>query len=364
MKAAVVLLFILTFSLYAQEYYRSNSLAMEMERIQDSQPFEMDKVEWLLEKKVSGNSILSTLYHYGIPEKSITREYNNYDILIYYSVRNKGILSEENRFGDDGAILEEAVFTGTGTLDWKNIYEYTDNGRILRIVRQNSEGEEISELDYRIRKNGSIRNITQSDNDLSEHRESWNGFGGILFMEERNSDSERELIYRNNKGLIEKKIRYRNNQKIDDENYSYSSGGEISKIVKTDYVNGESSIQTMNMSGQIVSEEKLVGEELIYRILYFYSDSKLSVKEKKGAALRERWEYVYIDDELSVESYYRQGDLEQKKTITDQNSNSYEILLYNHGEAFMNLVYDNDVKIREEYLSGGEIIRTRTLGDL
>lgn len=357
MKCFIPLFLLFNLTLTAQQYFYSNSLAMELEKIPSIESVVMEDEEWILKKTVDRSSSELILYQFGREKKretksvSFNREYVD------------GVLSEEILYGKDEQISAIVRYNDSGLVSEKELYKYNSDGDILMITRTDEKGDILSELEYSMREDGSLRIISLSNGDDVNHRETWNSYSGSLFMVERNDLSNREMVFYNNQNNIEQIRQFRGDQLIAEKNYTYYDDGIIKQIEKKYLQIDEVQIESMNTSGQIIRKDAFKGELLLYSNSYDYSGKTLIQKEKTGTGINERWMYFYSGDELSREEYYRQGVLTQKKMIADSDSNSYTIELYDRGMHFMNLIYLDEVKIREEYISGEKIVRTRELGD-
>ena len=356
-------IFLFSFSIFSQEYFYSNSLAMELDPISDLSSMEFVDIEWVLEKNSQGNQIKSSLYHYGEIEKSYLNLYSANGYLEYSSESIGGIIREEMYFNSDGQISQLSIFGEEGSLEQIDEYQYDDNGDLKYIDTIDDKGEIISSLNYSIREDGSLRSLWEINSRSEEHSESWNSFDGSLFMEQRIKDSDKDLVYYNEDNRIERILKFDGDELVYEEFYQYYSDGTIKQIRKSNYVNHEISLEIMDTAGQLIRENVMESDILLYTIDYKYSEQNIIKKEKVGSGIKEKWIYFYENESLVREDYYNQGVLEQKKKIIDSENNSYIIELYDKGIPFMNLIFEDDIKVREEFLSEGRVIRTREIGD-
>ncbi len=359
MKNLIPLFILLNLPLFAQQYFYSNSLAMELSIILEIDDIEKSDTEWILEKKTTGSRTEAVLYNFGEAQKRIVRT------SVLYSEYVEGLLREEISYRNDGQISEITSYDNQGDMTEKENYEYSSDGKLLSI-RLNSSNEEITSLrEFSLRENGSLRMISQFDesDDKPGHRESWNSYKGNLFMEERLFDSSREVVFFDENNNISTISQYAEDLLIYEEFRSYNSDGTVKVIEKVFPETAKKYVESMDESGRILTEEYYKDSRLIYIISNTYIGATLTQTEKTGSGIEEKWIYFYKDDKNIGEDYYREGALEQKKTITDAVTDSYIVELYDRGKLFMNLIYSEDVKIREEYILNGKIIRIRELGD-
>lgn len=364
MKKLIPFLFLISFSIAAQEYYFSNSFAMELSRPDESELLNKESIEWLLEKEKLGNQSLSILYNFGVEKTRVTRENHSSGYLMSEKELKGSTLSENTEFRRDGQILKNTLYDSKGVIDSVRQYFYNSGGELFLIETEDKTGELISSIVYNIRNDGSIRSVFSYENQTLKHSEIWNSYKGALFMEQRSHDSIRELVYYNQENQISKIHHYDVEQLIYEEIYTYSDQKILKRVEKNNILRSEKTNQTMNTSGDIIEETLYIDGILEHSIKYTYGGGRLIIKEKSGPSLKEKWSFFYKNDQLSEEEYYKQGILIQKKFITDWENNFYNIEFYNNGEVFLNLVYENDVKIRELFLENGQVVRFRDLGDL
>jgi len=357
MKLIIPLLLLFNLSLSAQQYFYSNSLAMELDEISLIESVVMSETEWILKKTAEGNRVESVLFNFGEEKRKYLKDTDHYSEYV------DGVLSEEINYRRDGQISKIVNYNTRGLVSDISLYEYNIKGELIAISLSDESGEILSKLEYATRDDGSLRIISRYTEDDVNHRESWNGYNGSIFMEERTGLSSRELVFYNELNNIEKVQQYVDDILTFEKQYSYYPDGVEKEIKKESYISGEITIESMNVSGQIIRSEVFDKDVFLYSIKYFYSGSQLIQKEKTGLDLSEKWIFHYSDDELIGEDFYKQRTLVQKKKITDSENNAYIIELYDSGKHFMNLIYSNDQKVREEFLSGGEIVRTRELGE-
>ncbi|MBI9099652.1 MAG: hypothetical protein JEY91_14325 [Spirochaetaceae bacterium] len=358
MKYTIFILFLFSVSLSAQDYFYSNSLAMEMERISDIQNISKDDIEWLLEKIIEGEKVKTVLFNYGVEYQSSIRT------PLSYSEYSEGVLVQEIKYFVDGRISNIISYNSNGTVHRNEIYEYSEDNKLLGIKTVDGSGETEESMEYRFREDGSLRTVFKYGDDKITHMENWNSFNNSLFMEQSIKGSLRDQRYFNEDGLIEKVQRYNGEDFIYEEVYTYYDNGIIQTITRSDYHRGTVIVESMNIQGQMIKEDAFKKDLLLYSSTYFYTGSELTGKEKRSSNLLEKWVYYNNDDERTGEDYYRQGLLEHKKRITDSETNSYTMELYNKGSVFMRLTYEDDVKIREEFLNEGKVTRTRELGEV
>ena len=364
MKITIFLFCLFNFSIYAQEYFYSNSLAMEFERIIENDLLNLEDIPWVIKSEQSGNERKITLYKDGIENKILINKYNDFGTLSFMTELMDGKTIEETDFKRNGQIEQYRSYDSEGLISERYFYIYNNHNELEKVEITNDLGELISFIEYYIRADGSIRSVYEYNDSELVHSEVWNSYDGSLFMENSSSDSSRDLVFYNNQNQKIKVQQYSGDDVIYEENYEYHGDGTIKSIDKMNYTIPETTSINMNLSGLIIRETLYRNDLLIYTITFDYSNTRLIQKEKYGTGIRGKWIYNYKDDKMISEEYYNQGILEQKKIITDSDNNNYIIELYHNNEAFMNVFYTDNVKTREEFLEKGRIIRVRDLGEL
>lgn len=359
MKYLIPLLFFLNISLFAQQFFYSNSLAMELSLILEINDIKKNETEWILEKNISESRTDSVLYHFGEEQKRMVRTSSHYSEFL------EGTLREEINYRHDGLISDITFYNDLGTLTGKENYEYSSDGMLLSIKSNGPKEDILSLREYSLREDGSLRFITLFDelDDEADHSETWNSYKGNFFMEERLYDSSREVVFFDENNNISIISQYVDDLLIYRELYSYYSDGIVKLIEKIFPETEKKYIVTFDELGRMLKEEYYIDSKWIYTMSHSYIGTNLAQTERIGSAIEEKWIYLYRDDENIGENYYKEGVLQQKKKITDADTDSYIVELYERGELFMNLIFSENVKIREEFISEGKILRIRELGD-
>lgn len=359
MRYVIPLLIIINLPLFTQQYFYSNSLAMELSEIFEIDSLEIGESQWILETYTTGKRKETILYNFGVEKK------RSVSTPLQYTEIVDGIIREETNYRSDGQISEVIFFNESGDLTGKENYLYSAEGKLLSISFSGGEEDLSTTREYALREDGSLRLISRYKDSAREpdHREFWNSYKGRFFMEERLYDSSREVVYFNEDNNISSILQYAGEILIFEETRGYDSYGKVKTIEKFFPETEKKYLESMDESGRIVKEEYFDRGKMIYRLNNIYRGSTLVQTDKSTGSLREKWIFYYGEEKNVGEDYYRQGELQQKKIVTDGDTNSYKVELYDDGELFMNLIYSEDVKIREEFISDGVIVRTRELGD-
>ena len=114
------------------------------------------------------------------------------------------------------------------------------------------------------------------------------------------------------------------------------------------------------------TEERLSKEiitksnKTISETTYFYDDEGRKIKMNKVSDKGlEEWAFYYDSEgDLDREEYYQRGILEKRTVYT--NDNSYYEELFRYGELLIRVFYEDDVKIKEEFLENGKVIKVKT----
>lgn len=352
----ILILLLVTTSICAQNYYSSNSLAMEIESIDEFSGDFKDYGEWVLEKNETDTLIEKNLYNNGQLKRTLIEKNDRSGRTLYSSLTINGILREESLYSEKGLLEKEVFYKPDGSIDIIELYRYNESDELLGIDVQEGEEEQKSYY-YSIRSDGSLRSISGNEDS------SRNSYEGVLFLENLLSESRRELIFRNHKGYVEKILLYENNQLIRDEVRTYWTEEVVKEIRIVDKLSERETIQQMDKRGNLEEEEVYKDRKLQSGTYYFYNGEKIVRKEKKEPGIREHWLYTYEGDQLTFEEYYKKDVLIHRKVFSGTDQSTYELELIDRGEVFLIIHFEKDVKIREEYVSNGVVTKTRELRD-
>lgn len=357
MNKYLLLLVFLVLPLYAQEYYRSNSLGMELEKIK-SDPIDIPTTGWILQKTIKGLTTELVLYDQGKEDSSFIRRYNKNGVLVS-SVRKKNeIMVEELFYRDDGQIQEDISYNSEGEAAEKKIYRYGDNG-IPQMVEIRQNGDITSILYYSLRSDGSLRSIKTEDKlDELSSITSFNKFRTARYMEEQQNGNVRVVRFNSDDGRLLKLIRYIGEDSVLEETRQYRDNGSLEKDLIENFALNSYTIQTMNEYGLIVKEEIYKEDQWVEQTVFTYLSKKMVKKERKTKGFKESWIYKYSGDLLTEEEYYEKNVLESIKSYDQEKQGNYIISLYDSGRIFMKVYYVDDKKTLEEFIEDGKVTKT------
>jgi len=363
MKRAILLLLLLTGSiaLIPQEFYRSNSLAMELEIIEG--PVVREKEEgWVLEVREDEGKETLILYHEGFEHSRIEREYSRKGFLTRNTQYEDGKLKEETFYNDRGLVFKEITYGESGKpLEIKN-YQYSENEEPNSLTISNS-GQNESTRFLSLRSDGSLRYVETKSGEEVVGSSSVNAYNGAFYMEEQYEGAVRVLRFRNKEGQLEKTVRLLNDKVLNEESRFYRTDGSLSRVVIEDFSSERRISQLMNDLGLMTSKEVYLRDDLEERTSFYYDSDLLIRKELRGPGRRETWTYEYEGENLSIEEYYEKGTLETRKYYEGEDRQNYTMEIYDRGVLFLKAYFQKDVKIREEFISEGKVTRTREWGN-
>ncbi|MBN2658828.1 MAG: hypothetical protein JXR86_17370 [Spirochaetales bacterium] len=363
MKKTRIFLFLIagSFSLFPQEYYRSNSMAMELEILDGNSDWSREE-GWILEARTEGFSRQLILFHDRIEKNRFEKQFSPGGRLLYSS-RLKGRLLQEETFYDlAGNVERENFYNEEGTLIEEKTYHYSKEG-ILESVEILKAGQLPLTQNYSLRQDGSLRSVEIESSDSLLNRSSVVRFNESLYMDEQREGDVRVVRYRNQEGQLMEKVRYQAGKMILREKRNYSEAGLLSDVVVEDISSGKKNIRIMNEMELVEKEELYRNDEFQERTLFFYDSDLLVRKERRGTGFRESWFFRYEGDTLSEEDFYERGVLVYRKKYDRDDQKNYIQELYDGDELFMKVYFRKEVKIREEFISAGEVTRTREWGD-
>lgn len=338
----ILYLFLLPFSLFPQEYFRSNSIGLPLEMIN---PIRKSDFPYVLSVKDQGNEEIRILYFQGLEEERWVFRKNNNRVLeenqyskdqlikkVYYSqgypVREENYsdgnleLSLEYKYQD--GILQGIHYRGE---DNTSLYEDTflrnNDGRLREVKRSFPEGKRIT------------TSFRYSANNLIEQ---WYGYGdgGILFRY-RNSLLIREETW---KGSVLTQVT----------DYSYEEGNLVTtKMVKPG--TKEEWERSFDSQGRIIKETGVNSKGERELIEYLYTEDRLARKTRQTSGNLELWVFSYDQEGWeSLEEYWVNGRLLKKVYYNKPGYFVEEIFL--RGKAFLKVYWEEGVRVRE--VSTGE----------
>ncbi|MFP4363763.1 MAG: hypothetical protein ACLFR1_07815 [Spirochaetia bacterium] len=332
-------------------YYESNSLGQPLRAIPR---IRLNEFEYTVEIETSDAEAQRTitLYESGVITKTWIQTLDEDSVLA--EEEYEGELVSIREYGPEGQLLQEENYE-QDELSYTLLYSYEDGVR-NSAVYTDSEGEIIYREEYAYTPSGQILQVLRTYQDGTTRRSRYSYAGASLLSEWQQEDSSAFLKRYNSDGTIRSITSYVENEIRSVERFYY----EEHTLVSSYYQDRETEQEIERLydsNEQIIREVINTSPECI--IEYEYSDDLLIRKTQVCGNTREEWIYEYdSEDELSQESYVLNGELQSVTHITGESTYYEEI--FREEEAFLRVYYENDVRVKEEVIRNGEVVRERT----
>ncbi|MBB6478931.1 hypothetical protein [Spirochaeta isovalerica] len=335
-------------------------MAMELEKLNDKTDWQKEP-GWILQVSKDGPHHELVLYHNGSVDSRFERDFSSSGQLSYSSRSRDGLPVEETFYDTSGWMTKEFFYDDKGGILEEKNYEYSDDGKPVSVTISRT-GQSGRTQVYSMRHDGSLRSVQTFEDQTVLNSSTVNSFDDTKFMDVQKEGNVKVVRYRNREGQLEKVVRFLGDKLILQENRTYSDTGILSEISIEDLSTGKKTFQVMNDSGLVSKEEKYLNDEFLERSVFFYDSGLLIRKDRRGSGVRETVIYKYEEDVLAEEEFFDRGILEYRKIYDLEDRRNFIQELYDRDELFMKVYYRKDVKTREEFISGGEVTRTREWG--
>lgn len=333
-------LFSITFTVSAQQFYRSNSLGMALERVSSVQK---DNTEYLLEIYNTANITIKTLYKEGLFIKKWELEYSPGGKLKTESVtddegkrvfiyKNNRVLSEDIYSGNEILNRIKYFYSAEGKL--KAVECYDSNSKLTeRKIYEDDSDDKISSVIIEF-KPGDPRSFSNYSFTGSDLKSEWQG----------DSDGNGLFFYYKN-GKISFTEKWEENRLVSRTEYIYKEVS-LSETFEKYFTENREIVKKFDERRRVlVLTEKTEGK--IYKTVYnTYSGNKLVKKIVTSEGDTEKYIYNYNDDELVNELFYLNGII--KKKIYYSSDNEYYEDLYSENKKYMRIYYKDNEKYRVE----------------
>ncbi|MCL2705450.1 MAG: hypothetical protein FWE72_04490 [Spirochaetaceae bacterium] len=346
-KTYLSLLFLLLPSfIFSQQYYRSNSLGMELASIHK---YRIDEFEYYVEKTKEEKKEIKILFKESVPIRTTELYYLDNGAIEREIIREDGI--ETEKVYRESLLVVEKVITLSDQSGYVKIYKYNP-GLLLEAVDELSldgrlQSSIMYERDARGRIATVVRSIYPEDDEKKEDQISKYRFEERNLLEEwhGNSDLIGNFIYYRN-GRISEILKTDKGERISEKKYFYDSDLNL-RIEEFIYETEERIIQNIDSEGNLLEEIIYIGEDIVSKINDYYDEDKKLVRRIKVLPEGvERYIYEYTDDELTSEKMYFNGEIYKEKVYLEDNVH-YEDY-YNNGEKILRIHYKDDEKTAVE----------------
>lgn len=333
----LILFLILSSTLTAQDFYISNSIGTKMQKTQD-----ITDSSWVISIENKGLEEERILYKDQSPYKSWLiktyledGEHRTSEMYFYGdSLRTESILSSNDQ------ILEELLYDSKGSLLVHKRYEYFDNGKLSKIIRDAET--ELPDYELKYRDEGSLISLNSDSSDRIEWRSGDfdNHYLDTLYLVEGSISSF--LHYE--EGKLKKKT-IRNEQELIEETIlSYSEEGIIEKEIISESDDKRRTERYYDKKGRLLMENIYLEDELIYSLINTIKDGVLLRKQERNANVRNIWVYEYsgTDSEGKEPSLIRQYRNGLLLKVSEYLEDKTIETLYRNNEAVMSNIIEKN----------------------
>jgi hypothetical protein len=354
-----LMLLILPPFLYPEvRYYKSNDIGMKLKEIREEDVDEYDYI--LLVEETTDMETRDLLSDNGIIKRWEYSLYNNRNV------------REERKFNGDtlesiyyydrrGRLVEEHLYSGD-LLTQKIVYFYSENQELDQIKSYDNTGNLLYEEYYEFNRHGMIRRVTRTWSDGRNQVSSFVYGHGQLVEETYSSDGEMTISRYDETGNLTFIEVWEGDEQVREKMFFYNKTDEsLLSTLEKDLSQGIETESRFNTEGWLIEETVSKDDKTVYKQVYTYDNEgrKATMKKTSDRGLEE-WSFYYDSEgDLNREEYYNRGMLERRTVYTSDNS--YYEELYRYGELLIRVYYEDEAKIREEFIDDGEVIKVKDL---
>jgi len=346
-KIILSLLFLLiTPFVFSQEYFKSNSLGMELASIGKYRIYEF---EYYVEKIKTDNQVIKTLFKESFPIKSVELHYSDNGVVEKEITMENGIRTEKTY--KQLLLQSEKMININDQSGYIRNYRYNPALLLDAIDEFSLDGKRQSTINYERDAKGRIASVIrliypenekQKEDQISKYR-----FEERNLLEEWHGDSDligNFTYYRN--GKISEILRTDKGETISEKKYFYDADLNL-RIEEYIYATEERIIKNFDFEGDLIEEENYIGEIFISKINDYYDEDKKHIRRIKiipdGV---ERYIYEYSGEDLASEKIYFNGELFKEKVYLEDDV--YYEDYYNDGAVTLRIFYKDDEKTSVE----------------
>jgi len=332
------------------QYYISNDLGMALERIGW---YRREEFPYILLVRTEESRETRTLLYQG---QEVQRwEYEEDEQRIYRDSQ----LEQRRRFDKGNRLIEDHLYTD-GSLTQRTLYYYSPD-LLQRTETFAGDGRLLYRDFYSLSPDGQLRRVTREDG-RGDQRFAL-GDGARAVAEERYGNSREQRINRYDRdGRLAEREYWTEGQLLERERFQYRDEGEALSSSRLEELSLErATFRSYDDEGRLIRTEVSEGGQQIEQTVHV-RDARGRIVEttRRGPRGIENWLFEYDEEELVREEYRTRGSLERITLYSGQGEERIRVQeLYREGQAFMRVHYRSEQKIREEFLSNGEVVRVR-----
>jgi hypothetical protein len=334
-------------------YYISNDLGMALEEIGW---YRREEFPHILVVRTEGSRETRTLLYEG--EELQRWERDPEEERSYRGTELE--LQQLHRYDNGDRVMEEQLYAD-GSLSQRTLYYY--NRDVLEHTETFAPDGLLLYRDYyRLSTDGRLRRVTRVQEDRRGDQRLALGDGTRGVTEERYGNNQERRINRYDQEgrLVEREYWYEG-QLLERERVQYRGEGELrSSALLEEFSPERRTVSSYDEEGRVVLIEVSEGGEQTERTVHQRDEQgRILETTRRGPRGIENWRFEYGAEEEPVREEYRlRGSLERVTLYSAQEQSRVEEL-YREGRPFMRVHYRSEQKVREEFLSNGEVVRVR-----
>jgi len=356
---------------HSAELYRSNAVGIQGTRIDpdDAGQQDPDQTEYILEITFANGTEIRRLLNAGeeVQRVEVVRDGTTTTEAVFQD----DLLESRAVRRDDGVLLNETRYSG-GTLTER--WEYHYDGSLLSSREVFDSADELLYREsYSYWRDDTLRSMVKEDQ--SEIRTEYRYNDGRLEEEWVSRPGESERFEFDGAGRLVIRELFAGDELAEQEVRIYW-GTESGSLLKLVVVSSGDEITRRGYDerGRLTSERREESGDLISELVRTFGEEHLLLEVETDDGGTRRWEYEYTDegDDERV-TYYEDGQLVEVRHLVigpdDGRDDGREGLqanrmteLFNRGEPVLRIYYDGQLRLREEVIRNGEVIRTREFG--
>jgi YD repeat-containing protein len=334
-------------SVRSAHYYVSNALGSPLEEIGW---YRQDEFSYVLIVERSGQLETRRLVH----EAKELRRWERTPTEEREFVEGK--LSEQLLFDALGRVEEERQFDA-GVLQSRRVLHYGAAGVSWAEVFD-GEGRLIFEDHFLLSSRGELLRVDRQTPEGAQQELALGGRGGRIYEERYAADGQAWVNRYDDSGRLISRELWQDGVAVERQSLEYGEKG-LKAVQKTDVPSGRTEREEYDEAGRLagtVVEEK--GRQV--QETRFSRDEQGRVVEKlsRGGAGLEQWLYSYAaDGHLEQEVYKQRGSVRQVTYYATDGTREED--LYKDGEVVLRVQFRGGLKLREETLQGGKVVRAK-----
>lgn len=345
MYKKIIIFILFSFSasiLYSQEYYRSNSIGMAIEKIKKS---EKEREEYLLVVVTEGSVKHKTLYKKGDFYKKweiYFSETGETEKEVITEKKEKTVLVYNNRH-----LAEEYLYSG-GILTSRIKYVYSSAGKISAVEYYDSNGRLTDRKTYSKERGGKLTEVRNEKFPPEGDSVSSYSFSASEVRSEWQGDSDgtgRFFFYRSDRVFFAE--RWDNNRIVSRTDYIYNEN-ILSETVEIFFTENRELVKKYDERRRVVKEIEKSDNSVIRTVYNTYNGDNLVKKIINSSGSTEKYLYNYNESILVSELYYLNGNIKKKTYYDEENDSNYYEDLYSDNIKYMRIYYRDNEKYKIE----------------